>query len=748
MIRNYVDGLGTAVAERTFARKKEDGTFETWEEVAYRVAIGNISLCDCSKDERTKLIDHMKNATVLMSGRHLQHGDLSQKKRPMEVFTNCATAPTSYLSFLNLLSGSGVGRCYDDDLMLVNWDNAPTLRCVLSNEHPDFDPSAHESVRDAQHKYGQGKQVMWYEVPDSREGWAKALELWENAAFEKIHKDKMLILDFSKIRAKDTPIGGMQNRPASGPVALMNAFHKASTLKGANLDLWMQAMYIDHCYSVCVLVGGARRAARMSTKHWKDDSIFKFIDCKRPIEFENKTPEEILEIRKTNPVFGFLWTSNNSIAVDDEFWSLLEIKKGTSKYMKPITVHARKVFRKSTEAAYYHGLGEPGFLNIHKLTQNDDDMYDVSMGDYVGSDKYIINEDTKLYMAKLAKRILKKKHYMSVNPCCEISLSFCGFCVLADVVPYHADTIDEAEDAFRTATRALMRVNTMESIYNKEVKRTNRIGVGMTGVQEFAWKFFGYGFRDLLDESKSQDFWDTMQRFNHAVRDESIKYAKELGVNVPHTSTTCKPAGTTSKIFGLTEGWHLPARQFYLRWVQFRFDDPLVNKYAEQGYPIKHLKTYEGTVIVGFPTAPEIAKLGLGDKLLLASEATPEEQYQWLRLGEKYYIDGQSEEQYGNQISYTLKYKPSKVSYKDFKDMILKNQPTVKCCAVMQDDDISSYEYLPEERISKEDYDRLVAQIDGKLSEDIGIEHISCSGGNCGIDFNETKGEVQLPGVV
>jgi len=61
-------------------------------------------------------------------------------------------------------------------MMLIDWDNAPNLRCVLDHNHADFDWSAHESVRDAEHKYGHGKNVIWHKVADSREGWAKALE--------------------------------------------------------------------------------------------------------------------------------------------------------------------------------------------------------------------------------------------------------------------------------------------------------------------------------------------------------------------------------------------------------------------------------------------------------------------------------------------------------------------------------------------------------------------------------------------
>ena len=61
-----------------------------------------------------------------------------------------------------------------------------------------------------------------------------------------------------------------------------------------------------------------------------------------------------------------------------------------------------------------------------------------------------------------------------------------GFCVVGDVVPYFADTIEEAEEYFRATTRALIRVNLLDSVYSTEVKRTNRIGVSMTGIHEFA----------------------------------------------------------------------------------------------------------------------------------------------------------------------------------------------------------------------------------------------------------------------
>lgn len=1119
MAKDFHPGMGQAVAERTILRKKSNGKWENWDDVAHRVALGNSLLCKTKEEQESEykiLYKHLSKASILMSGRHLQHGDETQPERNIEVFTNCSTSSTSFALFYLLMNGSGVGRSYDDDIMLVNWDNAPNVRCVIDESHPDYDYMAHESVRDAKHKYGSGKDTLWHIVDDTREGWAKALEIWENAAFEKIHKDKLLILDFSKVRAKGTPIKGMQNRPASGPVPLMNAFYKALTLKGAGLSSFMQTMYIDHYFAECVLVGGARRAARMSTKFWKDATVFDFITIKRPIEYYDKSVEEIISLREsyTNKPNGFLWSSNNSVMVDKEFWNLLKLKRIDACYHSPIAKHARKVFKLVTSAAYADSTGEPGLINVDKLNENREGLDELSKGDLIGSKKYVINDDTNLYLNRLLRKALKKQYYMICNPCVtvdtwvqtksgpkqvkdliginfqavvdsksynsegfwktgtkkvfeiktgrgyalkatnnhkllvernkrpklhggynfdhvwvevqdlkigdklvlsnqrntswqgeggifeqgwlvgeivgdgghnpekyrtyvrfweenqniladyahscikklnlkvrsdfkgkirneindtttvscasmhevvdglidvytknllpklemmssdfyrgficglidsdgtvdndsekgryvrisqnnlerlyvvqrmlarlgiasaiyknrkeagfyllpdgkgsskqywceamhelhiskdnlpflqdlielkdpnkkkeladainsikrgfykdsftspvesvelvgeedvydctvedihafdangikahncgEISIALFGaYCTIGDLVPFHSDSLDEAEEAFRAVARALIRVNTMDALYKKEVLRTNRIGVGMTGIHEFAWKFFKLGFRDLIDENKSKDFWMTLARFKRAVQEEAESYSKKNGMNPPHTDTTLKPAGTNSKLFGLTEAWHLPSMLWYMRWVQFSSNDPLIQTYKKAGYPIRELKKYQNTTIVGFPTTPIIVELGMGSKLVTAAEATPEEQYQWIMLGEKYWLYGVDEngmplkKDTANQISYTLKYLPAKVNYKDFIKTIQQYQPLVKCCSVMPQEEKSSYEYLPEQPVTKAEYEDTLNNIKKVLEEDVDFAHVECAGGACPVDFKK-----------
>lgn len=711
--RKLTKGLGEAVAKRTILRTKPDGEVETWSEVADRVARGNTLLIPASQRKHRQaeyevLRKHIANASLLMSGRHLQHGDETQPGRNMEIFTNCSTASTSFLLFYLLLNGSGVGRAYDDDMMVTDWDFMPIIRCVLDEAHPDYIWGEDESVRDAKHKYA---KAYWYEVPDTREGWAQAVEKIETMAYEKKYKDDILILDFSKVRARGVPIKGMQNRPASGPRPLIKAIQKVATVKNAGMSPWRQAMFVDHYLAECVLVGGARRAARISTKTWTDPEVFDFISIKRG---------------------GFLWSANNSVAVDDKFW-------------KQKTKHSRAVLEAILDASYHDMTGEPGFINQHKYVQNDAGFEDYTDGKYAESDKYHPAPRTESMLAAIAKRANAKYYTQIPNPCGEITLNMLGgYCVIADVVPYFAPNTDAAEEAFRAATRALIRVNTMNCLYSREVRRTNRIGVGMTGIHEYAWNAFGYSFRDLIDEQKSLDFWLTISRYKRAVLDEARQYSAQLGVNEPHTNTTIKPAGTTSKLFGLSEGAHLPAMREYIRWVQFRSDDPLVKKYAKMGYPTKELKSYQGTTVVGFPTQPEICRLGMNGELVTAGEATPREQYQWLMLLEKYWIVGVDEQgqplepDTGNQVSYTLKYNPEKVSYSQFKKMVAEYQPQIKTCSVMPQVDATAYEYQPEEPVTIGQFMNVIREIDRNggdsgLTEDIDLEHLKCETGACPI---------------
>jgi hypothetical protein len=200
-MEKYVVTANDGVQQVMHAKVLVSGRYETeeWEDVAHRVASGNASLMyfsgnpDAMDDELEerhreymRLNHHLRQASIILSGRHLQHGDDSQPGRNQEVFTNCSTAACSFISFYLLLNGSGVGRCYDDDMMLVDWDKMPKVVCVIERSHKDV-LSGEVNVMtpaDAQHFYAH-KTIHTFRVPDSREGWAKAVEQIEVMAFRK-----------------------------------------------------------------------------------------------------------------------------------------------------------------------------------------------------------------------------------------------------------------------------------------------------------------------------------------------------------------------------------------------------------------------------------------------------------------------------------------------------------------------------------------------------------------------------------
>jgi len=770
-------GMGVAVARRTVFRPEDQ---ECFGRVADRVAEGNMSLLGrplTARDqvERARLRNAVATGALITSGRHLQHGDAQQASRNMEVFTNCATAIASFAKFYLLLNGSGVGRAYDDSLMAVDWAQAPEVLLHLSPDHPDFPRD-----RAALHRFGVEFGLLpwgsgeaefdedairrfiaaeWLSDPaaapagairhvieDSREGWAKAIEHLESLAFEGA-RGRILMLDFSRIRPRGAPIGGMQGRPASGPLSLMRAFMAirreviAPAREGRLAEPWEQAMLVDHHLSVEVQVGGARRAARMATKNWRDPGILRFIRAKSE---------------------GGLWTANNSVMVDRAFWRGVEAARAGS--TRAEDRHALTVFEEVTRCAFVNG--EPGFINGDMLEDHrtgrarEKPVY--HDGRDVRSARYRVDHASAL-LADLSARAAEAHFPCTTNPCGEIVLHVTGgYCVIADFAPLLACPVDpttivpgvmpdalaaewdsRVEDAVRLGVRFLMRANSMDALYAEEVRRTNRMGIGPTGLHEWAWARFGLGFDDLLDEDRSTPFWEALARFSEAAKEEADAYAEELGRVRPFTVTTVKPAGTTSKLFGLTEGAHLPARRQYLRWVQFKGtrdesgawhadSDPLLADYEARGYPVRALRSFPGMSVVGFPTLPLIQRLGLGEKLKTAPEATPEEQYRWLSLMERHWIGAER----GNQISYTLKVYTDRHDLEAFRDILLTHQPQVRCCAVLPSapDSALGYEYLPEEEVEEATFQAIVAAIrDPALHEALDLAHLACANGVCPI---------------
>jgi hypothetical protein len=771
------DGMAKSIFEDKYARKVGN-RYETWEERIRQVVIGNYALMsndDLSEHKREEFIDSMRlslEGVMAYSGRHLQHGDIDQPNKLLDLFSNCATSPFSFLTLWKSLCGKGVSSDYSSHVRPVNWDNMPNFRLVLNGgsddsgdvskgAHPDYLSAmvefqgAMESLREAEHKYPSTSEwVRWFKVDDSREGWAQILCALETAAYHEKHKDKLFIFDLSGVREAGQPIRGHQNRPASGPIPLMRALLKIGTIKGAFMAPWKQAMYIDDYASTCVSIGGVRRNARAAVMYWKDKNIFDFIEVKRG---------------------GHLRMANNSILVDGEFWE----------QRKDPRTHAHRVYQAATASAYYDNTGEPGFANIHNMKQNRSWLEYITANNYLNLEEsgLKIHERTYDLIDKVLSGIRNGPYICIPNPCFEACLNSMGDdCLVGDVGLSRARTLADARRAAELMARSLVRVSSqMPAICQAERVRTNRIGVSAIGIFEFFWNHFRLQFHDLISVydcvfndlepvNKQLDVvhaWREFGAISVAAQVGAIAEAQELGVAIPDTMMLLKPGGTVAKVFQATESANLPSRRYYMRYIQFPKEvvdtrevrgipvretilNPKVEEYHRRGYPVTDISfKYPGYVIVGFPTCMPYVK-GLEDagyKATTANNVSVEQHYRWLRLLEHFWLG----EEYGAQVSYTLKYNPRKISYDEFMRVIAEHQPYIRCCtfATCSDDDeilaetqelVENYGWVPEYPLTRQEYLEYTLRISVNEREEYDEASLNCETGFCAIDENINDG--------
>ena len=292
--------LGQTVFERTYSRRKPDGTSETWDDTVARVVHGNLALVDAAhhlEDEAERLTELITACSVLPGGRHLWVSGVPGR----QFLYNCHRAGwgehlADHFTFMfsELMKGGGVGANYSTSYL--NQLPAPAgpveLSVVCAATHDDSD-----EVAPLLSSPTAGAVV--YEVDDSREGWVDSLRLVLDTAET---GGGQVAIDVSEVRPRGSVIRGCGGT-ASGPAPLIEMLRGVTEIinrcAGSPLSS-LDAMDLDHAIARCVVAGNVRRSARMSIKHWADADILDFIRAKADT--------------------GDHWSTNISVEVDDQFF--------------------------------------------------------------------------------------------------------------------------------------------------------------------------------------------------------------------------------------------------------------------------------------------------------------------------------------------------------------------------------------------------------------------------------------------
>ncbi len=297
----YRDAAGNSVGEitflRTYSRKKEDGTKETWVDVCERVINGMYSLqkdhCKTNRlpwsDTRAaasakEAFERLFNLKWTPPGRGLwvMGTDIVNKQRNSAALQNCAFVSTKEMNkldparpfaFLMEASMLGVGVGFDDK--------------GADKDFTIYEPTLGDV----------------YAIPDTREGWVESTATLINSYLKP--DSKAPLFDYKEIRPAGAPIKTFGGTAAGAEplIKLHNYINKLFKGRKGEKITRRDIADIGNLIGVCVVSGNVRRSAELLIGRIDDTE---FLNLKNSEVFPERNSYD-----PNSP--GWAWMSNNSV---------------------------------------------------------------------------------------------------------------------------------------------------------------------------------------------------------------------------------------------------------------------------------------------------------------------------------------------------------------------------------------------------------------------------------------------------
>ena len=300
----YKDAAGNSVGEitflRTYSRKKEDGTKETWAEVCERVTNGTYSIQK----------DHAK-----------------QNRLPWSDAKAAASAKEFFDSLFNLkwsppgrglwVMGTNIVNVQKNSAALQNCAFVSTLEMTKSNPAKPFAFLMEASMlgvgvgfddkgADKGFEIYTPGEAQTYVIPDTREGWQESTVALINSYLKA--DQASIVFDYSEIRPYGAPIATFGGT-ASGPdplIALHEKIREIFNGRAGQLLTTVDIADIGNLIGRCVVSGNVRRSAELLIGRIDDDN---FLNLKNAEKFPDRNSYDA-----EKPGWG--WMSNNSVMVN------------------------------------------------------------------------------------------------------------------------------------------------------------------------------------------------------------------------------------------------------------------------------------------------------------------------------------------------------------------------------------------------------------------------------------------------
>ena len=306
-------------------------------------------------------------------------------------------------------------------------------------------------------------------------------------------------------------------------------------------------------------------------------------------------------------------------------------------------------------------------------------------------------------------------HDWGTNPCSEIVLRPRQFCNLTEVVARKGDTLEDLKRKVRLATI----LGTIQSTFtdfrylgkkwkdNCEEERL--LGVSITGIMDCT----------LLNTDNADPHVLSDLR-EHAIK-INTRWAKQIGIS-PSAAITCvKPSGTVSQLTNSSSGIHPRYARYYIRRVRQAKSDPLCQVLIDAGVPHETDVTNESQWVFDFPVKSPDDSITVDDVGAIA-------QLEHWKIYNANFCE--------HKPSVSIYVKDSE--WLDVGAWVYKNFDLLSGVSFFPVDD-HSYRQAPYERITSEEYDKLISvmptEVDWNIEEELdsttSSQELACAGGAC-----------------
>jgi ribonucleotide reductase class II len=711
-----------AVFYRTYSRRKEDGSRESFKEAMARTINDIAKVGKYTLDEKTLVERQAQAQHAFPSGRAfwVAGSAWSQKQENFSGFYNCTSLDISDLQAFGLLmdlamQGSGTGAVLEH----TSINNLPPVRNKIKIL-PGIKKPRGAGGNPVTNVIDNGDYCT-LQVGDSRQGWVDAYQGIINAAFSevKFEDDTVRVkLDLSQVRASGERLKGFGG--TANPVRLGTMFKKVAALLtkayGRKLTTVEACLLIDEA-AACVVAGNIRRSAGMRQFSSTDTAA---ATAKLGLYTQDKQGNW-----KVDPEKEALRMANHTICYHTKP-SFEEVKESVTKQ-------------------FYSGEGAIQYVPEALARANADLLDTQSKRDHFMAKYTVLGKDAAAdYLMQLSGNLLEERelaHRMTrygLNPCGEI-LGRDFHCNLAEV---HLNTLrhddqDALYDAFYAAglqVAALLQHEFIHERYQYSRKIDPIVGVSFTGLFDFFVHALGVSWLEWMMADRPMDEQgqkfakleaNYLQFFREAAHAGVKNYCTAHNLRLPNRITTVQPAGTKSLLTGASSGWHPPKAQRFIRRITFGVSDPLVAALRDWGYtviPAQSARDDEGNllddindprvqeVLVEIPTEVSWANLPGADKIDL-SQLSATAQFGLYHQVQTYYTD--------HNTSATIEFREHEID--DLAELIWTHMGKgyISAALLARFDANATFPRLPFEPINKDTYKRLQLAVEAhRLPQD------------------------------